>query len=476
VRARALLAILLLVAAPAAARPTYFDALMLEFGFGPGDRLYACGVCHFLWTGTGARNVFGTSVEQELYLGKPIAQAIDDAVARDPDGDGFTSFAELATHQTLPGYSCTDYFLASGAPPDWHAYVTPLVASCLEPKDVRIAPASAAFGTDAGDVETSAVTVFNNGSAEPITITSYAFLAGASPALSVDGPTAPFVLAVGETAELVITFAPEGVVASNTALRIASDDPDEPAIDFPVSAFGVVRPLAPAEPRAACLRDVERALARYAKIERREWLRCQGAEAAGKACDLGRRDLALLRAEAALRDALGGARDKRCGSAGLSPALLGLPEACGGGCATTLATFGDLATCLVCRERAATDALLEAAVGAAPPDLPPRAGSRVAERCQSGLLADASRAAGKAQTLLGRCALGNVTAAEPADCAAANGDALGALVAKVAGRFARCRDTAGLAGCFAPGDDATCVGESAVSGAASLIDAAFGLD
>ena len=154
-----LAALLLLLEAPAAARPTYFDVLTQTFGFAPEDPLYACGVCHYSWTGTGGRNPFGTSVEQQLYLGKTIAQALDAAVAEDPDGDGFISLAELTTHQTLPGYSCTNFFDAIDAPPDWHSFITPGVVSCLEPKDVRVAPAILFFTTEVGTAESQAVTI-----------------------------------------------------------------------------------------------------------------------------------------------------------------------------------------------------------------------------------------------------------------------------------------------------------------------------
>jgi len=51
----------------ASARPTYFDAFRSLYGINDGDNLDACGVCHFLWTGTGARNPFGNAVELICY-------------------------------------------------------------------------------------------------------------------------------------------------------------------------------------------------------------------------------------------------------------------------------------------------------------------------------------------------------------------------------------------------------------------------
>lgn len=476
--AGALASALLLCAPPGSARPTYFEVLTGTYGFVPGDPLYACGVCHYKWEGTGARNPFGTAVEQELYLGKAIDQALAAVVAgdADTDADGFTNFAELEAG-TLPGYSCDNFFEAVGPPPDWHTFVTPGVASCLEPKDVRLSPTSAGFLSEVGDVDDVAIRIFNNGAEHPIEIASYAFVPAPPAALSVDGPPAPFSLGVGESAELVLTFAPEAVALVNTTLRIASDDPDEPVIDVPISAFASLRPLGPLAERTACLRDLDRALGRYGKAHLAAWARCQADEAAGKGCRLGRRNVALLRAEAKLRDAIGGERDRHCARAKLSPSLLGQPDRCGGGCGhIELDSFGELADCLICRQGEARDALLGAALGAAPPDLPARAGSRGAERCQARLLKGARKIAARTQKLLGRCELKNLGADNPLDCAAESAAAIGKLEAKLAGRFARCRDAGALEGCFADSGDPTCLADTAAEGAAALIDALFALE
>ena len=129
----------LLAARSADARPTYFDAFRTLYGINDGDNLDACGVCHFLWTGTGARNPFGNAVEQQLYVGKSITQALTDIEPDDPDGDTFSNLDEILA-QTLPGYSCANFQDAIGQPSDWHTYITPGVPSCLEPLDIRVAP------------------------------------------------------------------------------------------------------------------------------------------------------------------------------------------------------------------------------------------------------------------------------------------------------------------------------------------------
>jgi hypothetical protein len=461
---------------PAEARPTYFDVLVGKFGFAPGDPLHACGVCHYKWEGTGARNPFGTTVEQELYLGKPIDQAIDDAVGLDPDDDGFTSLEELATHETLPGYSCANFFDAVGAPPDWHTFVTPFVPSCLEPKDIRVGPEFVNVTVDAGSSAERTVTVFNNGKDDPIEVLSYGLAPGAPPSLAVDGPAAPFTLEVGETAALTLSFAPTGAVLADTALRIESDDPDEATLQVGVTAIGRVQPLAPAQARAACLRDVDKAQRAFSKTHMKEWGRCHGDEVEGFACDAGARDRKLVGASAKLHGAVGGEKDRRCEAAGLTPRLAGHPERCGGGCgAIALADFGDLADCLGCRQEEETQAMLAAALGAVPPDVPDPV-ARDAARCADPLLEALRKGVAKAHKLLGRCELENVTAAEPVDCEAALAADLARVRSDVDARLARCADTAGLAGCYAgPSGSPGCLGDAAVSIAADLVDAAFGL-
>ena len=121
----------------AGARPAYFQAFTTRYGIVAGDRNYACGNCHLLWTGTGARNPFGSAVEQQLYIGKSITQALADIEPMDTDGDTFSNYDEVATFDTLPGYSCDNFFLAQGAPIGYDTFITPMVASCLEPIDVR---------------------------------------------------------------------------------------------------------------------------------------------------------------------------------------------------------------------------------------------------------------------------------------------------------------------------------------------------
>jgi hypothetical protein len=464
------------LARPAAARPFYFETLMARFGFSEGDRLYACGVCHYKWEGTGGRNPFGTTVEQELYKGKSISEAIDAAVLLDPDADEFTSLEELETFETLPGYSCENLFDAIDPPSDWHEFIEPLIASCLDPKGIRVAPTALALKADVGKNTSESVVVYNNGKDEPIEVSSYAVV-GSVPGLSVTGPAAPFTLPVGGNAELVLTFEPEQALLSGAVLRIENDDPDpeDAVIDVAVSVLGRVQPLASAEKRAACLKDVDKQMRGFTKKHLGEWSHCQGDEAAGFACDGGARDRKLLDASMKLHHKIGGDGDKHCEAADISPLLLGQPEICGGGCgAIRLGDFADLSDCLVCRQEEETRAMLDAALGAAPPDLPPSVVEGAAAKCANQILTALEKGIAKTQKLLGACELENVKAAEPVDCEATLAADLEAIAADVDARLERCKDTTGLAGCYADGGDATCLGDAAVAIGAALVEAEFG--
>jgi hypothetical protein len=209
----------------------------------------------------------------------------------------------------------------------------------------------------------------------------------------------------------------------------------------------------------------------------KEWGRCHADEVAGFACDAGARDRKLLGASAGLHDEIGGPKDKRCEGEGLTPRLVGQPEACGGGCnAIVLRDFGDLADCLACRQEEATGAMLAAALGAAPPDVPATAG-RDASRCAKQVLKATAKGIAKAQQLLGRCELDNVTAPAPVDCEVELGAELARVREDVDASLARCDDTAGLAGCYAELEaEPTCLGEAAVSIGEGLVDATFGLE
>ncbi len=471
----ALLATLVVGAATDAfARPTYFQVFTERYNITSGDRLYACGNCHIKWTGTGARNPFGQAVEQQLYVGKSINDALAAVEPLDTDGDGFSNLDEITVFDTLAGYSCNNYFLAEGAPLGYDTYITPMVASCLEPIDIRTEPTAMNFLTKAGTVETQQLQVINNGSTDVITVSSYGFLSGAAASLAVSGPAVPFDVPVGGVVNLDVTFSPPTAVIAMGTVRISSNDPDEPDVDVAVQGFGFVQTLAPAEKRARCLKAVDGEFRRYTDRQRREWHRCYLDEVNGIACDAGTRELKIQQAETRFRNAIGGSKDKVCTGAGLNASLLGVPPTCGGDCDIAVNSISAFASCLVCRADEARDDMLRASIGTAPPDLPPNTvGTSGANRCEKQVTSRIAKGIGSVQKILGRCQLDNVTET-PVDCAATHAADLAAAQAKVNEAVNRCTDSTGLLGCLFEGGPQTCLGDAALTIGSTLTDVTFG--
>ena len=469
---------LMLTVSMAHARPSYFDAFTTLYGIGGSDNLNACGVCHIKWTGTGARNPFGSAVEQQLYLGKTVTQSLMDIEGDDTDTDGFTNGDEIMTYLTLPGYSCDNFLLAIDPPSDWHTFITPMVASCLVPHDIRVTPTDLSIIGEAGELATAQIEIFNNGSSVPLEVTSYGLVDGTDPELAVSGPALPVTIPINTSILVEIQFTPAGFVFLNDDFRVESDDPDEPIIDVPIQAFGIVTPLASPENRFACFKEIDKNFQRYAKRHLKEWNRCYLDEVQGVACDTARRDLKIEKAEAKLRERIGGEKDRRCDGNNLSPSFIGYPDFCGGGCgAIETNTYDGLVDCLVCRQDEGRDASLTAALGTAPPDLPANviAGKTVA--CQRQLLKQTSNTIAKGIKILGGCELDNITAAVPVDCATEHAEALAKAKAKADGVIQKCGSTTGLDGClFDPEFSVGCIGDAALSVSSDLTDTVFGLE
>ncbi|MDX2169960.1 MAG: hypothetical protein SF182_23020 [Deltaproteobacteria bacterium] len=477
-RLAAVVAVLLAVAGPAAARPLYFDTFTSLYGLSPGDDLYACGVCHRNWNGTGARNPFGVAIEQQLYISKPITDAILAVESADTDGDGFSNVDEITVHGTLPGYACDTFDLAFNTPVNFQSLITPGVPSCLEPKDIRVTPADLSFVTEVGGSHTEIVTIANYGQDDPITVSSAGFFGPHDASLSLLAPAAPFVIPVGGSATLEVTFTPTMSLAAGATLRIVSDDPDEPTIDLSVTALGIVIPRAPAPTRAACLGAIDKQYRKYAKTNLSEWTRCLTDEVSGRACDVGRRDLRLQAAEERLRSYVGGSKDKLCAGASLSPTLAGLPTTCPAPCdGIAVTNMLHLADCLVCTQAAVTDAMLSATYGVTPPDLPPAVASLQARSCQKSIAKAMTKGILGVQKTLAACELANITAGSPIDCQATHAADLADAAADVDGAVARCKDSTGLQACvYQPMPDPMCLSDTAVAGGVSLVGVSFGVE
>jgi hypothetical protein len=457
----------------AEARPMYFDVFTTRYDITPSDRTYACGNCHIRWAGTGPRNPFGAAVEQQLFVGKSITQALEDLEPMDTDSDGFSNLEEVLSYRTLPGYSCSNFFLADGAPIGYDTFITPLVPSCLEPKDIRVSPTSISYITKAGTSDVLQVQVINNGRVDPVTVTSYGFVEGSHAALSVSGPPLPLVLNVGEIAELDVTFSPPSAIMATGTLRITSDDPDEPTIDLSAQAFGFTQTLASVDDRVRCLKSIDKQFRRYSDRVFREWSRCFVDEVRGLACDVGARDLEIAQAETRLRDAVGGTKDDVCAGDHLSPSLLGLPAACGGTCNQAVTSMASFADCLVCRGNEGRDEMLRQGIGTAPPGTPPNvAGTNAANKCEKQIASRLAKGIAGIQKILGRCELANVGEA-PIDCATANASALTKIRNQVDEARNRCADSTGLLGCLYEGGTESCLGDAAMSIGSTLADATF---
>ncbi|HYB97689.1 MAG TPA: hypothetical protein VEC57_01005 [Candidatus Limnocylindrales bacterium] len=480
--ARAGVAVLALAcgAGVAQARPTYFDNFKAHYGVAEASNLDTCGVCHFRFTGSGARNSFGTSVEQQLYLGKSVVQSLTDVENADSDGDGFTNAQEIIDYMTLPGFNCDNFMQAVGAPAGYDTYITPLVDSCLEPLDIRVSPDSAVLVALVGKVKTFDIAVYNNGSENPLQISSYELVAGAPASLSLSGPAAPLSIPVGGSEIIQIVFAPASAAFSDATLRIFSDDPDEPTLDLPITAISTPDATAEGALRAPCFETIGKAMARYTKAHLREWNRCYLEELAGRACDTGARELRLAKAAEKLAAVIGGAKDKTCAGAGLTRASLGFPTQCSGGCSQmSVSSISNIGRCLQCVQDEVMTEYLRAGIGTGPPDLPPNViAGEDAFACQERILRDLQKGMARIYASLNECELAAVLAdaEEDPDCLTAQAAQIAELRATVDASVDKCLDTTGLLGCRFEGMDADplCLGNAAEDLASELSQTTFG--
>ena len=200
----------------------------------------------------------------------------------------------------------------------------------------------------------------------------------------------------------------------------------------------------------SCRKNVAKQQDRYRKAHEKEWSRCFETEGDGLSCDDAERDAKLAAADAALRDGLGGAKDKKCAGANRTPLSLGHGTSCPQPCASiTLFEIDDLADCSVCLADALDGAALEAAWGAAPPELPDKTPASAAS-CQEHLAKAAQGLAAGWTKALAKCERKSAGQDPPADCAADPG------VAKAQDKARReiegCTSFSGLSGCAEAGD------------------------
>lgn len=174
---------------------------------------------------------------------------------------------------------------------------------------------------------------------------------------------------------------------------------------------------------------------------------------------------------------MGGSKDKFCAGAGLSPALVGIPNTCGGACSSIpIANFASFADCLICRVDEASVTALDTAFGVQPPDLPAVAANAGVSSCQKKLAKALRKAVTKTHKTLARCEFDNITAATPVDCSAQLSTALAKIQTKASDAVAKCSDSTGLLGCpFDMTPSPTCLGDAAGGIGAGLVDTTFGV-
>lgn len=463
--------------ADAMARPSYFQEAKSFFGVPDDSVLDACILCHLQFNGTGTRNPFGYSVQQYLYAGKSIQETLPLVAAIDSDGDGYTNEEEIVTWLTLPGFDCSNFEDARGAPIDLDTYVTPGVATCRDPIEIQVSPGSAGFVTDAGTTDSVTLTIWNLGYANDLEISAIELVDVSGSGLSLVNETAlPASLVPGSSISVDVTFAPSGVQAAAGTVRISSNDADDPTYEIDVNGLGVQRSLASLEERLACRDEIQKRFAAYTRTHLREWVGCYAAEAANFRCRSARRDQKIGREEEKLDSFLAGPKDKACSGVGMNAFRLDMPATCGGDCESiSLTSIASVRECLICRQEAATGDALAAAFSAQPPDLPVGASSAEAAKCAKLIGKTVAKIIPAIQKELSDCASEKLaTSGDRSECATERADKLTRLRTKVDAAVAKCLDVEGLSGCaFEDEAESTCLGDATLSIGNGLVEAVW---
>jgi hypothetical protein len=199
-----------------------------------------------------------------------------------------------------------------------------------------------------------------------------------------------------------------------------------------------------------CRTNVSKLQSKYLKAFVKEWGGCQADAAAGGTCDTGTVGTAVAEAAAALREKLGGASDKKCEGAGLTPASIGLGSYCPTPCANiVLFDMDDVADCAICQADAVADAALESAYGVVPPAVPAAVPAGAPAACQKNLASAATGLATKWPSALKSCEKDNASGKNtPAvDCSTDPKDKIAKAQASAAGKVDKCTAFTGIVGC-----------------------------
>ncbi|MFN2378219.1 MAG: multiheme c-type cytochrome [Candidatus Binatia bacterium] len=201
-----------------------------------------------------------------------------------------------------------------------------------------------------------------------------------------------------------------------------------------------------------CRTSVSKLQSKYLKTFLKQWGRCYADSAAGETCDTGAAGTGAAEAAAALREKLGGASDKKCEGAGLTPASIGLGSYCPAPCASVvLFDMDDVADCAVCQADAVASAALESAYGVVPPALPAAVVGSAPAACQKKLGNAATTLANKWAAALHACEKSNASGkTTPAvDCSTDPKGKIASAQDSAAGKVDKCTDFTVIEGCAA---------------------------
>jgi len=180
-----------------------------------------------------------------LTLGGPDAAVFSIAAPPAPFtlGPGQGTTIDVTFSPPDPGTRSATLTIASDDP-DEGTLVVPLSGNgvaALAP-DVAVAPVTYDYGNVVlGTSASASFAVTNTGSAT-LSVSSATLVGPEAAEFSLPADPGAFTLAPGETLAVDVDFAPSTTGAKSAALRIASDDPDTPTLDVPLSGNGVEPP------------------------------------------------------------------------------------------------------------------------------------------------------------------------------------------------------------------------------------------
>ncbi|MBZ0267176.1 choice-of-anchor D domain-containing protein, partial [bacterium] len=181
-----------------------------------------------------------------LSLGGPNAGdfTIDTPALPFTLGPGATATIDVACAPQGIGAKSATLTIGS-SDPDEGSFPVPLSGNGVDAiaPNVAVTPASYDFGNVvAGASATSFFAVANTGNA-PLSVASVTIVGADAAEFAVLDDPGSFTLSPGETLAIEVGFTPSALGPKSASLRVASDDPDTPALDAPLSGNGVDPPV-----------------------------------------------------------------------------------------------------------------------------------------------------------------------------------------------------------------------------------------